>query len=362
MNTIIKQDVRNIAIAIKKEARMLEGKTLVISGGAGFIGSYIVRTVYFLNTHSFRKQCHVVVMDNFKTSKRRDDFDAMESGGVEILECDVTKPFLAPGSADYIIHAAGLASPVYYRKYPMETIEAAIFGTKNLLELAKAKKTKSFLFFSSSEIYGDPDPNFIPTPETYRGNVSPVGPRACYDESKRMGEAICYTYGNMFGVPVKIVRPFNIYGPGMRPDDYRVVPTFLTYALKGKPLPVHDQGNQTRTFCYITDAVTAFFKVLLLGNAGDVFNVGNDDNEINMMSLANVVKEIAGNEVEIQKIEYPDSYPKDEPRRRCPDLTKIKSSLGYTPMVDLHTGLTRTLRWFAQELHEQGTKVIRVRV
>lgn len=340
MHPIIHQDIERIVKDIKSEAKVLQGKTLLISGGAGFLGSYIVRTLWRLNAR-------VLVVDNFITGKRKKDLESLTN--IQFITHDITKPVQVDERVDYIIHAAGLASPVYYRKYPLETIEAAIFGAKNLLELARHKKVKSFLFFSSSEIYGDPDPNFIPTPETYRGNVSPIGSRACYDESKRLGETITMTYFDKYRVPVKIVRPFNVYGPGMRRDDFRVVPTFLTYALEGKAVPVHDEGNQTRTFCYISDATTAFFKVLLSKKSGEVYNVGTDDDEINMMSLAQIVSKIALKKVEIKKIPYPKNYPKDEPRRRCPDITKIRTQLGYSPKISLREGLKRTLRWFQSE-------------
>ncbi len=348
IHPVIRQDTANIAKRITKEAKLLEGKTLLISGGAGFLGRYIIGSIEHLNIHVFRKPCTIICIDNFITSEKKKKF--ANSKNIKVVEQDIIKPFQVPGAVDYIIHAAGLASPVYYRKYPIETIESAIFGAKNLLELARAKKIKSFLFFSSSEIYGDPDPNFIPTPETYRGNVSCIGTRACYDESKRLGETLCMTYFDMYKVPVKIVRPFNVFGPGMRPDDYRVVPTFLSSALRGKPLPVHDEGNQTRTFCYITDAVVGFMKVLLSERNGEVYNVGNDENEINMMSLARIVAELFDNTITINKIEYPATYPKDEPRRRAPDLTKIRTQLLFIPQVDLRQGLKRTIKWFRSEV------------
>lgn len=349
MHPVIAQDLRIIARSIAKEASALAGRTLLISGGAGFIGRYIIGTIDYLNTHSLTKSCTVYCIDNFITGDKRKLFADMDTKLIRLLEHDVTKPLGVKSRVDYIIHAAGLASPVYYRKYPIETIESAIFGAKNLLELARQKKVKSFLFFSSSEIYGDPDPNFIPTPETYPGNVSCIGSRACYDESKRLGETITMTYYDVYKVPVKIVRPFNIFGPGMRPDDYRVIPTFLTHAMEDKPLPVHDEGNQTRTFCYISDAVTGFLKVLLSRKSGQVYNVGNDENEMNMMSLAQLVAHLFQNNVEIRKIDYPASYPKDEPRRRCPDLSKIRTELGFNPNVHIEDGLKRTVRWFRTE-------------
>lgn len=352
---VVIQDLKQIVAGIKKEAKTLEGQTLLISGGSGFLGRYLVATIDFLNKQVFKKPCQVISVDNFITGEKR-DLVKLNSRNIRQITHDVSKPLSLGCRVDYIIHAAGIASPIYYKDHPLETIETAVWGTKNLLELAKTKKVKSFLFFSSSEIYGNPDPRFIPTPETYWGNVSSVGPRACYDESKRLGETLCMVYFGLYQVPVKIVRPFNIYGAGMKLNDYRVVPAFLTKALQGEELPVHDTGNQTRTFCYISDATTAFFKVLLSQKNGEIYNVGSDEDEINMMSLAKIVARLFSNKVKVKRISYPDSYPKQEPRRRRPDLTKIKEELGYCPRVDLGSGLKRTLQWFTKEIkrNEKG--------
>lgn len=346
---IIKRDLKEIVKGIKQEAKCLQGETLLISGGAGFLGSYIVRTIFELNKKIFKKQCKVISIDNFITGRKRRILEDINDKNFTFINADVTKPLEIKDRVDYIIHAAGLASPVYYQKYPLETIDSAIMGAKNLLEIARIKKAKSFLYFSSSEIYGDPDPNFIPTPENYRGNVSSIGPRSCYDESKRLGETLCMTYYKVYGIPIKIVRPFNVYGPGMMSDDYRVIPTFISSALKRKPLPVHDEGNQTRTFCYVSDAIIGFLKVLLSKQSGEIYNVGNDNNEINMMGLARLIGELFKNKVEIQAIKYPKHYPQEEPKRRCPDLTKIKNNLAYDPHIDLKQGLKRVIKWCKQE-------------
>lgn len=346
---IVREDISSIAQAIKKDAKKLEGKTLLISGGAGFIGSYILATIHELNEKYLSKPCRVISIDNFITGRKRRIVEEIKSDSFTFIEADVTKPLDIKEKVDYIIHAAGLASPVYYQKYPLETIESAIYGVRNLLDMGKRKKIKSFLYFSSSEIYGDPDPSFIPTPETYRGNVSAIGPRACYDESKRMGETICMVFYEKYKIPVKIVRPFNVFGPGMLPNDYRVVPMFVSNALNGKPLPVHDKGNQTRTFCYISDAIVGFLKVLLSKKNGEVYNVGNDMDEVTMMKLAMIVSDLFKNKVEIRKIEYPNYYPQDEPKRRCPDLTKIRKNLDYAPAIELKEGLRRVIEWYKEE-------------
>lgn len=347
--SVVNQDIKNIAKSIRREAKELSGKTLLISGGAGFLGSYILATIFELNKNFLKEPCHVISIDNFITGKKRRILDELDDQSFTFIEADVSKPVATDRKVDYIIHAAGLASPVYYQRYPIETIESAVNGAKNLLELARLKKAKSFLYFSSSEIYGDPDPNFIPTPETYRGNVSPIGPRSCYDESKRLGETLSMIYYEKHNVPVKIVRPFNIYGPGMLPNDYRVVPTFISNALSKKPLPIHDEGNQTRTFCYISDAIIGFFKVLMSKKSGEVYNVGSDETEINMIGLARIISKLFKDKVEIRTIPYPKTYPQDEPRRRCPDLTKIKTNLGYQPRVTLENGLKRVIKWYKYE-------------
>lgn len=348
MSKITSQILNIIVNDIKQEAKALEGKTILISGGSGFIGSYINAILYLLNKKIFKNKCKVISIDNYITGSKKNFLLDIGDKNFQFLDGDIRLPVVTNEKVDYIIHAAGLASPFYYKKYPLETIESAILGAKNLLELARVTKPVSFLFFSSSEIYGDPDPKFVPTPETYAGHVSSVGPRACYDESKRLTETLCMTYHQIYNIPIKIVRPFNIYGPGMKHIDYRVIPTFIYNGLRGKDLPVHDKGIQTRTFCYITDAIVAIFKVLVSGKAGEVYNIGNDHPEIGMFELAQTITEMLANGVKPRRKNYPKNYPAGEPQRRCPDLTKIKTHLNYEPKIDLKIGLRQTINWFKQ--------------
>ena len=350
---IIEQDIDSIVASLEKEAVVFSGKTILMSGGAGFLGNYIISTLLKLNDGQLKKNpCKVIVMDNFITGSNLSE-NLTKNPNFEFIQHDVRKPIPEGIQADFLIHAAGLASPYYYRKFPLETIEVAVNGTQNFLEFAKKINAESMLYFSSSEVYGDPDPNSIPTPETYWGNVSQIGPRACYDESKRLGETLCMTYYQLYNVPVKIVRPFNVYGPGMKVNDYRVIPTFMVKAVKGEQLPVHDRGNQTRTFCYITDATQGFLKVLASKKNWGVYNIGKEEEEINMVGLATIIGNLAGNQVRAQLIAYPESYPAGEPQRRCPDLTKAKKELGYNPTVDLKTGLARTLACYKNLLREE---------
>ena len=352
---LIREDIKEIISSIQKEAPKFEGQTVLISGGAGFLGSYIVSVFLELNKQ-FKKPCKVIAMDNFITGSKKNVINDVEKNlNFQFIEHDVRNPIPLNINADYLIHAAGLASPYYYRKFPLETIEVAVNGTKNFLEYSRQKKIKSMLYFSSSEIYGDPNPNAIPTPETYWGNVSATGPRACYDESKRLGETLCATYHQLYNVPVKVVRPFNVYGPGMKVNDYRVIPTFMVKAIRGEALPVHDKGNQTRTFCYISDAIQGFLKILASDKNGEAFNVGTDDEEINMVSLANLVSQLSSKSVPVQLVSYPESYPAGEPQRRCPDISKIQNTLGYQPKVNLKTGLARTIAWYRDILEDDKT-------
>lgn len=347
---MMRDDLKKIVETLGPDAHRFSGKTVLLSGGAGFLGRHFIALFRYLNKELLAEPCKVISADNYITGEQL----ALYEGGhhdPNIIDvwADVSYPLPVREDLHFIIHAAGVASPVYYMKYPLETIESAVQGTKNLLELARKNKgLEGFLFFSSSEIYGDPDPNSVPTPETYHGYVSSVGPRACYDKSKRLGETIATIYQQQFNAPVMIVRPFNVFGPGMKHNDRRVVPMFTYQALNGRPLPVHGDGRQTRTFCYISDAIGGFLKTLLKGKPGEAYNIGNAENEISMTELAKMYSLVVpGSKVE--HISYPDTYPAGEPQRRCPDLTKAAKDLGYASQVDLKTGLSRFVAWAREQ-------------
>lgn len=347
-------EVKDIVENLGADAHRFSGKTILLSGGAGFLGRHFIALFRRLNKDVLAKPCKVISADNYITG---DQLALHEDGRLDAnivdVWADVSYPLPVREDLHFIMHAAGVASPVYYMKYPLETIESAIQGSKNLLELArKNKDLEGFLFFSSSEIYGDPDPKAVPTPETYHGYVSSVGPRACYDESKRLGETISTIYHQQFNVPVKIVRPFNVFGPGMKHNDRRVIPMFTYEALNGRELPVHGDGRQTRTFCYVTDAISGFLKTLLRGKPGEPYNIGNSNNEISMADLANMFSVVVPG-TKVKYISYPDNYPAGEPQRRCPDLAKAAKDLGYASKVDVETGLTRFVAWArAQESYK----------
>jgi UDP-glucuronate decarboxylase len=337
------EDIEEIRGRLEPELARLAGKTVLITGAHGFLGRYFTALFLAANERNPKSPIRLVLLDNHITSQPESG-DQLDKSA-QFIQHDVIKPLTLKSQIDYVIHAAGIASPFYYRKYPLETLEVATLGTKNFLKLGQEHPLEGFLFFSSSEIYGDPDPKHVPTSESYRGNVSTLGPRACYDESKRLGETLCLVFHEQYGVPTKMVRPFNIYGPGMKEKDYRVLPNFANRIKGKKPIHVYGSGKQTRTFCYVNDAIVGFTKVLLDGTPGQAYNIGNPIPEISMLELAQTIEKVLGRSISIDLVEYPDSYPSDEPQRRCPDIEKASLQLGYSPNITLEEGLRRFLDW-----------------
>lgn len=344
VESVLESDIAEIAANLGADARAFAGARLLLTGAAGFLGRYYTGVLAYLNDEVLDEPCEVIALDNFLIGDFNGDSDPPAGTGIRFVQHDVIEPFDPGDGVDYVIHAAGVASPFYYRAYPLETLEVSVTGTKHLLELAREHDAR-FLFMSSSEIYGDPDPSHVPTPESYRGNVACQGPRACYDESKRLGETLGYVYHEQFGVHTNAVRPFNIYGPGMSESDYRVLPNFAGRIKGGRPLRIYGEGTQTRTYCYVTDAMTGLFKLLLHGVPGEAYNIGNPTPEISVLDLVTTIEKVLERELRYDLIEHPDSYPADEPQRRCPDIRKAALQLRYQPKVDLFTGLGRYLEW-----------------
>jgi len=340
---VLKSDIAEIAESLSDCAHGFAGKTVMLTGGRGFLGRYFMDVFARLNETVLKKPCELIVLDNLITAGKEGAV-IPDAPHVEFIKHDVAKPLKMKRKIDYVIHAAGIASPFYYRAYPLETLEVAVAGTRHMLELADRNQSR-FVFFSSSEIYGDPDPKHVPTPESYRGNVSCQGPRACYDESKRLGETLCYVFHEMNGVKTNTIRPFNVFGPGMQETDYRAMPNFASRIKAGKPLSIYGTGDQTRTFCYITDAMAGFLRVVLLGVPGEAYNIGNPKPEVSMLDLINRMEKVLGSKVDYNVIEYPDSYPADEPQRRCPDIRKAMLQIKYKPTVDLDEGMRRFFSW-----------------
>lgn len=345
MKFFLKKDIEEILERSQKQLDILNGKKILLAGSKGFLGRYFNEIIIATNKIN-KSNISITAIDNFISSSTKGTTDDESDKNINFVEGDIcdysfVKKF---ENFDYVIHAAGIASPFYYRSKPLETVDVSVIGSRNLLEISKKSKCR-FIFFSSSEIYGDPDPEKIPIQESYRGNVSTIGPRACYDESKRLGETLCHIYNRYHGIHTNIIRPFNIYGPGMQEHDYRVMPNFASKIKLEENLKLYGSANQTRTFCYITDAIDGFLRVITSGLPGEPYNIGNPKPEITINQLADIFIKIASNKSSKDVIEYPDSYPADEPMRRCPDIKKARLQLDFHPAVDLEDGIQRFLSW-----------------
>jgi UDP-glucuronate decarboxylase len=343
MSFLLDSDVEEICKRLGEDAREFAGRRILITGARGFLGRYFTAVLLRLNAVVLRDPCEVIGLDNLVTSGQL-GAELPRDRHFAFVEHDAIKPFYPERPVDFIVHAAGIASPYYYRKWPLETLEVATTGVKNVLEMAR-KHPARLIFFSSSEIYGDPDATHIPTRESYNGHVSCLGARSCYDESKRLGETLVRIYAEKFNVRASIVRPFNVYGPGMQKLDYRVLPNFAAKILAGEAVSVYGTGKQTRTFCYVTDAMIGFLKVLLHGEPGEPYNIGNPAPEVSILDLVDALQKMPGLEARFNLTEHPDTYPADEPQRRCPDIAKARLQLGYEPRVALGEGLTRFFGW-----------------
>ena len=338
------EDIRLIADDLSDFYDELEGKTVLVAGGKGFLGTYFVNVLNHVN-ETLSTPMKIVFMDNLITAK---DKKNNLGSNVTLLKQDISESFDFQDKLHYIIHAASIASPPTYRKFPIETVDVNYQGTRNLLEIARKNKIKSMLFLSSSEIYGDTE--VIPTPESELGKVSCIGPRACYDESKRLAETISILYYQQYKVPVKIARPFNLYGPYLNLDDGRIIPDFMRDAIEKSEIIIHSDGSPTRSFCYVSDAIRAFFRLLFSNHDGIICNVGNDE-EISVNGVAEMIQKIIEKPISIKTIKSNDpNYTKDNPQRRCPDLSFIKKSVNYTPRINFEEGLKRVYNWYKGSL------------
>jgi UDP-glucuronate decarboxylase len=354
---VVADDLERVAQRTGAELRAMEGSSLLLVGGAGFLGFSLAQAITHWNTAHAADPIGLTVMDNWARGVP-DWIEAVRSTpNVRVVTGDVTEPLPAElGRHDWIIHAASIASPIYYRKFPLETMDANVGGLRRLLDHAADAATagdplRGMLYFSTSEIYGDPPPDRIPTAEEYRGNVSCIGPRACYDESKRYGETLCTVFSQVRGVPVRIARPFNNYGPGLKITDRRVLPDFARDVLAGRDIVMLSSGSPTRTFCYVSDAVSGYLKVLVRGRDGEAYNIGTEGPEISMADLADRVVWIAKEEFGysgsvVTGSSSDEAYLVDNPNRRCPDIGKARRELDFEPVVDIDDGLRRALLWY----------------
>jgi dTDP-glucose 4,6-dehydratase len=302
----------------------------VVTGGGGFVGSWVCERLLDLGTE-------VVCVDNFVTGSP-ENLAHLEGRALTVLEQDVSRGIDVDGQVDWVLHLASPASPVHYLKMPIETLRVGSLGTMNALELAERSGAR-FLLASTSEVYGDPQVH--PQPETYWGNVNPVGPRSVYDESKRFAEALVAAYRRDRGLNTAIARIFNTYGPRMRADDGRAIAAFMSQALSGRPLTVAGDGSQTRSLCYVEDTVAGILALAASDEPGPV-NIGSND-EMTILDLARRVRDLVGS---ASTVEYVD-LPTDDPQLRRPDLSRATEVLGWAPRVPVEEGLKRTLEWFS---------------
>ncbi len=305
-------------------------KTVVITGGAGFIGSHLCDRL-------IQEDFKVICLDNFITGKSENIRHLAACKNFRFIKHNVTKYIDIKGKLDYVLHFASPASPIDYLKFPIQTLKVGSLGTHNALGLAKEKKAK-FILASTSEIYGDPLVH--PQPETYWGNVNPVGVRGCYDESKRFAEAITMAYHRVHQIDTRIVRIFNSFGERMRMNDGRVVPNFIYQALNRKPITVYGDGRQTRSFCYISDLIEGIYK-LMFRRINEPVNLGNPS-EFTILELAKLVISLTDTK---SRIVYK-PLPQDDPRQRQPEMTRAKKLLNWQPKIKLEEGLKRTIEWF----------------
>ena len=308
--------------------------TSLITGGSGFLGSHFC-DLLLAEGHS------VICVDNFITGNRDNTQHLLDRADFRLIEHDISLPLKIDEDLDNVIHFASPASPIDYLELPIQTLKVGSLGTHNALGLAKAKKAR-FLLSSTSEVYGDPLVH--PQPESYWGNVNPVGPRGVYDEAKRFGEAITMAYHRYHGLETRIVRIFNTYGPRMRPKDGRVVPAFIHQAIAGGDLTVFGDGSQTRSFCYVSDLIEGIWR-LLNSDVSDPVNIGNPQ-EMTILKFAEMIRDAAGGQ---SKIAYR-PLPIDDPKIRQPDITRAKKLLGWEPQVALEDGLQRTIQYFRDRL------------
>ena len=330
-------DKKSLEIIYKKinvlKLRKNKIKNIFITGCSGFIGNYLLNTLLNKNfKNNFKIYGVDIIKPKFLGNVNKSNFSFYKKDLSKITSFKLNKKI------DLVIHLAGIPSPSFYKIKPMETFYLNSELCKIFLEFAKFKKSK-FVYFSSSEIYGNPDSKNIPTNESYEGRVSSIGDRSCYDESKRAGETYTWIYKNLFKISCNIIRPFNFYGNGMKQNDKRVIPQFFSTALSKKKILPFSNGKQTRSYCHIIDAIPQIINVCFYGKKF-VYNIGNQNQEITATNLAKKIKKIINNKsIVIKNISYPKTYPSNEPLRRCPDVNNLKTEFAYKPSINIDLGL-----------------------
>jgi nucleoside-diphosphate-sugar epimerase len=350
LSKIVKDDLKFI-VNHPLDWNLLKNSTALISGANGFLPSYLVETLLFLNDSKNLNIKVIALVRNHEKAQARFSHHFKRSD-LELLIHDVTLPLAISSSVkiDYIIHAASQASPLYYSVDPIGTQNANTYGTSNLLQIAKEKNVKSFLFFSSGEVYGVLQPHQVPTKENDYGYLDPLLLRSCYGESKRMGENICVCWHHQYKTPVKIVRPFHTFGPGMDLEDGRVFADFVADIVHNRDIVMKSAGTDVRAFCYLADATLGFLKVLLYGKDGEAYNVGSDK-ETSIRELAEILVGLFPEKklkLMINESQVSSNYVRSSIRRSCPDIAKMRA-LGWNPYYSVAEGFKRTIQSYLKE-------------
>ena len=344
-NLIIKNDLIEIYNCNIIDWKKFKDKTILISGANGFLPAYIVKSLLFLN--EINKDYNVNVIGLVRNKKKAEVkfIEYLNNKNFILIEQDVCNEINIKEKIDFIIHAASQASPKFYGIDPVGTLKANVVGTINLLELARKNNIESFLYFSSGEVYGILPEDKIPIKEDSYGYVNPCDVRSCYAEGKRMGENICVSYYHQYKIPIKIVRPFHTFGPGMQLDDGRVYADFVKNILQNAPIQLQSDGSAIRAFCYLTDATIGFIKVLLDGINGEAYNVGNPEGEKSILELAKILVNLPLNkntEIKYLSTKNDNNYMKSPINRNSPNIDKMKD-LGWNPKINVQEGFTRTI-------------------
>ena len=335
---ILNRDNEHIYKNLINDLHALKSCTILITGAKGFLGKTVISFLNYINKTKLREseKINIIAIDY-------EDFDI----------CKPLNNFVKKEKIDYIINFAGIASPKKYLQKPVETLDVSYLGTKNVLELARDRGTKSVLMFSSSEVYGTPNPENIPTGEDYVGSVTTFGNRSCYDIGKNVLETLSYVYHDVYDVPVNVIRPFNLYGPLMNTDDGRIIANICKSMINGTKFLIYGNGQQTRTYCYVADAVVFMLKVLLLDKFGEIYNIGSEEDELSATEVTRHAYDLVRPEGSSYLVApHPDDYPDNEPLRRKPDISKVKAATGYAPRYKFEDGFMSCFSAFEDILME----------
>ena len=345
-----REDLPEIAERLASRVTAFSGRRVFITGASGMLPAYLADTLAYLNdSGALHEPCRLTLLVRSVERARHRFAHLLERRDVKLLAQDVCAPLPADFEADFVVHAASPASPRAYLSDPLASLDANTFALRALFERLRARPPESMLYISSSEVYGTPDADAIPTPESYVGRIDPLSRRAYYAEAKRAGETYCLAYHETHAFKIKIARPFHVHGPGLRLDDGRIVPALIAMGLRGERLALESDGRATRTYGYVSDATVQLVHVLLSNFDGQAFNVGSDRPETSVLELASEVARLFGQSEAVSVNTAPgNANGRGAPARACPDLGKLKRAFGVEPRVALAEGLHRTIRWFKE--------------